>query len=158
MCCKLLAIPELDKPGMQWCSHCEVGVGCRIYADRPQSCRTFQCGFLTSPNLDERWRPSASKLIVSFHEAANRIYIHTEQSSAWRKEPFYSRIKAWANQMLRQHGQVLVWQANEIVAVLPHKDVNLGVVADNQRIHTKETLTPSGVEYDVVLVTKPDRS
>jgi hypothetical protein len=152
MCCKLLVIPELAKPAMQWCPNCDVGVGCKIYQDRPASCGAFQCGFLTSPQLDERWRPSSCKIVVVIDDPARRIFVHAEQSSAWRKEPFFSRIKHWAKEMWPN--QVLVWQGNEVVAVLPNKEVNLGVIGEDQRIHTKETYSASGVDYEAWVVTK----
>lgn len=47
MCCKLLEVAEINKPLNEWCQHCEVAVGCRIYQDRPQSCRNFNCLYIT---------------------------------------------------------------------------------------------------------------
>src|SRR5438876_465913 len=49
LCCKVPPIKELDKPHDQWCQHCDASRGCRIYADRPEVCREFYCGYLTSP-------------------------------------------------------------------------------------------------------------
>ena len=41
LCCKL---PSTDfKKDYEWCSNCEVGVGCKIYETRPQVCRDFSC-------------------------------------------------------------------------------------------------------------------
>ena len=46
LCCKLLQVPEVEKPLGEWCRHCDKGVGCTIYAERPQRCRDFFCGYL----------------------------------------------------------------------------------------------------------------
>ncbi len=151
MCCKLMGIAELDKPPLRWCAHCEIGVGCKIYETRPRTCSDFMCGYLTSAGLDERWRPVDCKIVLALDGATNRIFVHVEQADTWRKEPFYSRIKAWARETWKGGGQVLVWQGHDVVAVLPQKEVNLGRVRADQRIHTRETWTPTGVEYDVVL-------
>jgi hypothetical protein len=35
MCCKLLSVEPLNKPRQQWCSHCDIGVGCEIYVTCP---------------------------------------------------------------------------------------------------------------------------
>lgn len=38
--------PELKKPADVPCRHLHVGVGCRIHADRPIHCASFQCLWL----------------------------------------------------------------------------------------------------------------
>lgn len=151
MCCKLLDIPELQKPALRWCTHCDIGTGCKIYETRPAPCAAFACAYLTSPALDARWYPADCKLVVAFDEAANRIYVHAE-NDAWRKEPYYTTIKSWARQMWKAGGQVLVWQGHDIIAALPQKDVNLGRLKEGQRVHTRETFTATGVEYDAVVM------
>ena len=44
-CCTLLAVAELNKPARWTCDHagCQ---GCRVYDDRPMSCRAFNCLWL----------------------------------------------------------------------------------------------------------------
>lgn len=56
LCCKVLAVQEIDKPRGSWCQHStkpsEPG-GCAIYATRPGQCRGFQCLWLavTDPEV-----------------------------------------------------------------------------------------------------------
>ena len=44
LCCKL---PNIDngkfKKDYTWCKHCEIGVGCKIYPQRPKICKDFKC-------------------------------------------------------------------------------------------------------------------
>jgi hypothetical protein len=45
LCCKL---PEINyfkekKESFKWCDNCNVGVGCKIYNERPKGCRDFYC-------------------------------------------------------------------------------------------------------------------
>ena len=42
-CCRPMAVVELFKSVGVWCPHCEQGVGCRVYQNRPLSCGNFQC-------------------------------------------------------------------------------------------------------------------
>jgi len=45
-CCTIQAVRELGKPYYTPCTKlCKVGVGCSVYADRPPTCRTFECGW-----------------------------------------------------------------------------------------------------------------
>ncbi len=46
LCCKLMYIPELDKPAGEWCKHVDPQKGCKIYEDRPNVCRGFECVWL----------------------------------------------------------------------------------------------------------------
>lgn len=51
LCCRLPSIdweefPELHKPADAHCKHLVAGVGCRIHADRPMHCASFQCLWL----------------------------------------------------------------------------------------------------------------
>lgn len=62
LCCKLTAVPELDKPANKWCEHCDPKIGCQIYDERPESCKNFRCIWL-SGGLPEELRPDKSRVI-----------------------------------------------------------------------------------------------
>lgn len=38
------------------CPNCDVGVGCKIYEDRPTPCRTFECSWLKG-EVPVEWKP-----------------------------------------------------------------------------------------------------
>jgi hypothetical protein len=46
LCCKVLDVPEIQKPKDVWCQHAHRPNGCSIYPDRPERCRTFSCLWL----------------------------------------------------------------------------------------------------------------
>ena len=51
LCCKLVPVEEINKPGCQWCPAVERtahGRRCGVYAERPDACRTFECIWLQS--------------------------------------------------------------------------------------------------------------
>lgn len=64
LCCKVLHVVELHKPPGKWCLHCAPGKGgCLVYADRPPSCRAFDCAWLRGAGLEEE-RPDKIGLVI----------------------------------------------------------------------------------------------
>jgi hypothetical protein len=45
LCCKLVPVPDMDKLAGERCRH-QRATGCRIYAQRPQSCALWNCVWL----------------------------------------------------------------------------------------------------------------
>jgi hypothetical protein len=62
-CCFTHAVIAIGKPGSEWCPHCEIGKGCRIYSDRPEQCREFSCLWLQGW-ADEQDRPDRLKIVL----------------------------------------------------------------------------------------------
>jgi hypothetical protein len=63
VCCTALPIEEFAKPSGITCRHC-TATGCGIYETRYSICRTFLCGWLLMPQLDESWRPDRSGILI----------------------------------------------------------------------------------------------
>jgi uncharacterized protein len=126
MCCKLVAVHELEKPAQSWCKHCTIGEGCQIYDARPDDCRTFYCGWLLDERIADAWQPSKSKMVVKFE--ARRIVIHVDKDrrDAWRKEPFHSQIRQWAQAGMAYQGEVLVFEGLEALRIHPAGEERLG--------------------------------
>jgi hypothetical protein len=118
-CCKLMAVHELAKPAGVWCQHCDIGAGCRIYAARPEDCRTFYCGWRLDPLMHDAWRPADSRMVVKFEP--NRILVHVDRDrkDAWRREPFQSQIRGWAAAAIRLGGDVIVTDGRDALRVTP---------------------------------------
>lgn len=91
MCCKLLGIKEIAKPTNKWCGHCEIGKGCRIYDNRPQSCREFECLYLmsfdqgTTPAIE--LRPDKCKVVIAPTTDEHIFSAHVDPGNrdAWEK-------------------------------------------------------------------------
>ena len=72
-CCRVFAIPEFKKPAGKWCTHCAIGVGCKVYAERPMMCIEYQCMWLQSQErianpasrLGPELRPDRCKVVFS---------------------------------------------------------------------------------------------
>ncbi len=139
LCCKVLEIGELSKPGGTWCPKCKVGKGCSIYDDRPKACRAFHCGYLIGAQLSEKWRPTTAKMVLSFEDRVITVHVDPGNASAWRNEPYYSDLKRWAGELAAARGNVYVAIGRRVIVVLPQGgETDLGIVAEDERILTRE--------------------
>lgn len=92
-CCRVFSIPKLDKPAGKWCEHCAIGVGCKIYDNRPDTCIDFKCMWLESFEhgfgFTEEMRPDRCKVV--FGATTNPFIISATTMHAaddsWRKGP-----------------------------------------------------------------------
>jgi len=69
VCCVALTIddPELQKLQGHRCRHSLPDNGCAIYAARPQTCRTFFCGWRRLKWIRETLRPDKAGVLVRLH-------------------------------------------------------------------------------------------
>lgn len=87
MCCKVMGIDELKKPPSLWCPNCEIAKGCKIYDDRPDSCRRFRCLWLDDNRLPESMRPDKTKVVLSVDRARKRLQVNVDPDRpfAWKE-------------------------------------------------------------------------
>jgi hypothetical protein len=100
LCCKALGIEELDKPPEQWCSHCHIGHGCKVYATRPASCNTYECVWLTCKNngndIPDELRPDRCHTIIDYQgqEKIHHVRCDPHRTDAWRNPKVQALIKS----------------------------------------------------------------
>jgi hypothetical protein len=155
--CKLMDVPELDKPALLWCRHCEPSSGCRIYAERPQVCRDFRCVFLLNSDMPEAWRPSRSHLVIAAHESGRLVRVHSDPQwpQAWRAEPYYSYFKRWSANLIERASLLMVVEGARRTAILPDRDVELGAL-EGRSVILKKHAGPHGFTYDLETVAEDD--
>lgn len=161
LCCKLLAVKDIEKPANVACAHCDPAQRCRIYELRPKSCRLFNCYFLTNPRLREEWRPSKSHIVIVMSPDGLRIAanVDPERPGAWRREPFYSTLKMWARKAAETPGtlgQVLVSVGKHTTVILPDRNVEIGIVEEDEVVLTEGTVGPKGLVLDAYKVKRDD--
>ena len=82
LCCKLVPVPALQKEGYEWCKHCAIGEGCKIYKDRPLDCQAFECFWHAGLTLEE-YKPNKVGFYMtvdSANDAAmSMIKVYTER-------------------------------------------------------------------------------
>jgi len=157
MCCKLLGVDAVQKPPGTWCQHYMRGQGCGIYHERPKACASFECLWLDSDKLDDAWRPDRAKFVMYTEREGLRLNVIVDPASptAWRREPYYSRIKAMS-QRTAEGCELVVCVGERRIVVFPHEDVDLGLVDPEHKIVSGFALRDGErVPYAMVLSDAP---
>lgn len=153
ICCKVMRVDSLGKPGGTWCKNCKIGEGCGIHEERPPECRAFFCGYLSYPAFDEQWKPSVAHLLVRMDAVSGWIGIHVDpqRPDAWRREPYYSGLKEMAKKAQTSKSKlvVMVFIGRRRWIVYPDKDVDLGEAKKGHKTIRRRIDTPEGPRYEV---------
>jgi hypothetical protein len=154
LCCKVVSIPELSKPAGQWCRHCQPGRGCGIHAQRPYVCRGAYCEWMVSQGLGSEWKPERAKFALFVTNSGRRLTAHVDPGhpAAWRRSPYYENLKQWAAEGLQKSPDmhlVDVMIGERAIVVLPHRDVEIGVLATDEVVVLKKRLIGGRTEIDV---------
>ncbi len=105
-CCRLLAVTELKKPKNTRCAHCNVGVGCKIYEDRPESCISFKCIWLqtqgTGLALPLALRPDKSKVVLHTTPDEKNIVakVDPDMPMAWMNRGISDMLSKFSEKLL----------------------------------------------------------
>jgi hypothetical protein len=104
------------------------------------------------PALGEHWLPARSKLVVAFKPDGKEIVFHVDPGvpNAWRSEPYYSEIRSLAGNAARTAYTIFVQIGRRMIAVFPDREVDLGVVAEDERIFIRELPGPGTGRRDAV--------
>jgi Fe-S-cluster containining protein len=129
-------VPELSKPAGQWCVHSEPGSGCAIHAARPPACRRFFCSWRLDPNLGPEWKPEVSRFVLSADPARQALVVTVDPGMplAWKREPYYTRLRQLSESAFRQDRKVLVSLRGQITVILPDRDVAVGGIGPGEEI------------------------
>ena len=107
MCCKLLAVPEIEKPALKWCKHCSNPGGCGIYDTKPKSCTEFECIWLqtqkTPTPLPLELRPDKSRVVLSCWDKDHTEFIYAYMEKA---DKFRLGAKSAMGQLLRETAKI----------------------------------------------------
>jgi hypothetical protein len=145
LCCKLLRIEAFNKPVGVWCAHCAPGRGgCTVYETRPAECRNFYCAWLTSAALGPEWRPNKCKMFLRSEGHLLAIHVDPSDPGAWRREPFYARIKAFATKAVGTGQQVAVYVKDRVTVVLPNKELDVGTMKPGDQLVVRELVNARG--------------
>ena len=135
MCCKLFEAPELGKPAHTWCAHVKKGAGCGIHAQRPASCAAFQCFWTFNPSLSDEWRPDRARFIVSVENGGGLlITLDKGQPTAWRREPYHSQIRRWAEFGVANRKPVLLANGDRMSVILPNDELDIGALRPGDQV------------------------
>jgi hypothetical protein len=129
LCCKVMAVPAIDKPRNAWCPHASNTAprGCRIYATRPEPCQVFECLWVQQTIIPEELRPDKTHVVLTSTRDGQHVVAHVDTAypDPWR---------------LLEHGPMGRYIRQLLAAGL----VVFGVVGDERRAFTPpgRTLRP----------------
>jgi hypothetical protein len=157
LCCKVVGVEEIAKPGGTWCPHCQRGKGCSIYEARYDSCRSFYCLWMTESGLGPEWKPERAKFALVKTENGRHLTACVDPGfpSAWCRSPYYENLKRWAIEGARHSPDlhlVDIMIADRWIAILPDRDVEIGVLAPDETIQITARMTGAGEVMEVCKV------
>ncbi len=151
MCCKLYAVPPMQKAADVWCRECAPGRGCKIWENRPKFCADFHCHYILDPNIGPDWRPDVCKFIMNFQTATTLwVKVDPAHKLAWRREPYYSVIKRWSTDFIAAGGYILVGDSINLYCVTPNDDEIVGRYGQPVNFRVETTQVGAVKAYRVI--------
>ena len=133
-CCCFFTIAELDKPAGVLCSH-STAAGCDIYADRPNACRVFHCGWRSWSEVPDDWRPDVTGFVLGGNLVAGRYLAITadpKRPESWRDPAYYPVLQGWAKRAAEIGSHVVVFIEKRVIVLRPDGETDLGVIAPDE--------------------------
>ncbi len=151
LCCKVYIIPSLGKPEGKWCSHCVKSGGCKIYDSRPAECREFFCLWMVDASIPMSWKPDIAKMSMSVHPKTGFIHVQVDPGfpQAWRREPYLSDMKRWAEQLLPNARHLIIFVNSKAILMMPSGPTEIGSMSPDTGFFVRERYTASGKVYEV---------
>jgi hypothetical protein len=75
ICCKVLDVPWMNSPKGFYCKECDPGIGCKIWENVPEDCKSFACAYQQIDNINIEYRPD--KCGIVFEKATDTIFLGT---------------------------------------------------------------------------------
>jgi len=97
-CCYHPAAAEL-KERSEWCRYFKEGLGCKIYADRPEACRTFACVWLQDAVMPEEFRPDRCGVMFEVPYRTKMIVglVDPQRPEAWKAKRVQQLVRKFIN-------------------------------------------------------------
>ena len=96
LCCKLLNVHWMDSPAGQWCKHCDIGKGCKVFTVAPDKCKEFECSYIQMEKVSIGLRPDKCKVI--FEKIADDMFLGTLDPNSNLKSIVKRQIESFVNE------------------------------------------------------------
>jgi hypothetical protein len=146
LCCKVYALPELEKPPGVWCRHCAPGKGCAIHDALPEQCRRFFCLWMTDGKMPPEWRPDRAKFVLTVYPQNGFIYGQVDPGApgAWLRPPYYDGLRAMAKALLEQGRHLVMFVGDQATLVMPEETLPLGKMSAADSFRIERAFGPKG--------------
>ena len=137
LCCKVMAIDELQKQPGVWCPNCARGQGCKIYDTRPAECRAFYCHWMLEKSLPAEWKPERAKFALVMNRGGHiTAFVDPGLPGAWRNAPYLETLRRWSLEGTRAKPAriVMVRVGTRGIVILPDREIDVGTVGPNHAI------------------------
>ncbi len=142
LCCKVIAVDALHKPAGVWCQHAVPGKGCSIYGTHPGECKSFQCGWLSTPELGDEWKPTTSRFVLLRRDGALIVYVDPNHRGAWKKQPYYSILKRNAEALAVSGVRLIIYEGKDTTIMFPEEDLFVGQINRSDNLAAGYITTP----------------
>jgi hypothetical protein len=90
-------------------------------------------------------------MVVTIDMGGKRFAVHvdTSQPDAWRRAPYHALLREYATRLTPRGSQVVVYIGDRCIAVLPDRDVDLGICKGEYELRYISRSTSTGVHWDV---------
>ena len=125
-CCVVFEVKDVPKAFGEPCKHIGntlFGLGCQIYAERPDACKRYVCLWLDSQrrsdveSFPEHMRPDVSKVVLGWPWGEDRetlfVYPYPGHEDAWRKRP----VSLYLQRILAKGGKVVIVMGEKRIAI-----------------------------------------
>ena len=146
LCCKVYALPELNKPPGVWCRHCQPGKGCAIHDALPDQCRQFFCLWMTDAAMPAEWRPDRARFVLTVFPENGFVYGQVDPGApgAWRRAPYYDALRTMAKTLLAQRRHLIMFVGDEATLVMPEEALPIGKMSAKDKFRIEQVFGPNG--------------
>ena len=146
LCCKVYALPALEKPPGAWCRHCTPGKGCAIHESAPAQCQQFFCLWMTDAKMPDEWRPDRAHFVLSIHPPNGFVFGQVDPGSpgAWRRPPYYDGLRRMARALIEERRHVIMFVGDEATLVMPDEALPLGRMTAQDQFRIEQGFGPNG--------------
>ena len=82
------------------------------------------------------------------------VHVDPQRPDAWKREPFYSGRKGWAKAAVSYRGEVVVYIASRALVIFPDRDVDLGIVGEDEIIVIGERTVAGASRLEAIKISQ----
>jgi len=109
---------------------------------------------MSDPAFPEEWKPERSKIVLTLFPGNGFIYVQVDPGSpqAWRKAPYYDKLRAMARTLLEQGRHIVVFVNDVATLIMPEEAIALGPMKATDNFKIDRAFGPKGPTYTVTRV------